>query len=135
MFESFDISVSGMTAHRIWMDATASNLANVNTTRDAEGRPIPYQRHAPVFQAMDPAKGLGVEVASIEVDQGYKLDMNPSHPDAIQSGPLKGMVRMPNVDLYKELGNAIVASRAYEANVTALQVTKQMYAADLRILA
>jgi flagellar basal-body rod protein FlgC len=135
MFESFDISVSGLVANRIWADTTASNIANINSTHDADGKPIPYARRAPVFSVTDPSKGPGVEVSEIQVEESYKLEMNPSHPDAIQRGPLKGMVRMPNVDLYQETVNGMVAERAYEANITALQVTKQMYAADLRILA
>jgi flagellar basal-body rod protein FlgC len=83
---------------------------------------------------MDPSKGLGVEVSSIQVDDSYKLDLNPSHPDAIQSGPLKGMVRMPNVDLPVEMINMVTANRAYQANAAVLKRYQDMVNAALELL-
>ncbi len=131
MFNALDTSVGGMVAHRVWMDTISSNLANMETTRDPEGRPNPYQRRAPLFEAA----GAGVRVASIERQDVFTFVENPEHPDAITSGPMAGMVKMPDISMHMEMTNALVAQRAYEANLTALQVTKQMYMSDLRILA
>ncbi len=133
MFESFDTSVSGMVSHRVWMDTISANMANIQTTRDEAGRAIPYRRKYPIFQAAP--GGAGVQVTSVAADPGELLVRNPDHRDAIKSGPQKGYVRMPKIDWHTEMVNAVVASRAYEANLTALQVTKQMYLSDLRILA
>jgi len=132
MFNSFDTSVSGLVSHRVWMDTISANMANIHTTRDAAGRANPYRRKYPIFSVG--SGGQGVRVASVATDPGVKLVRNPDHNDAIKSGPLKGMVRMPKIDWHTEMVNAVIASRAYEANVTALQVTKQMYLSDLRIL-
>lgn len=135
MFESLDTSVSGLVAHRIWHDTIVSNVANVSTTRDAQGRPNPYKRRFPIFRPVQNAGTTGVEVVSVEAAEGFNLLRDPNHPDAIKTGPNAGMVRMPKVDWHKEMVNAMIAQRAYEANLTALQVTKEMYSSDLRILA
>ena len=134
MFDTFDTSVSGLVAHRIWSDTIAANVANINTTRDELGRPSPYQRRFPVFA---PARGglAGVQVVEVGSDDEFRWVRQPGHPDSEKSGPMQGFVRMPAVDLHVEMANAMIALRAYEANVTALQVTKQMIASDLRILA
>ena len=134
MFNSLDISVSGLVAHRILMDTTQANVANMHTTRDAAGRPNPYQRRFPLFAEADDGIS-GVRVASIGRDDSVKLVHDPGHADAIQEGPQAGMVRMPDISWPDEMIHAIEARRAYEANMTALEVSKQMYMADLRILA
>ena len=59
----------------------------------------------------------------------------PSHPHAIQSGPDKGYVEYPNVDYNTEMVNALLASRAYEANITAMEATKTMISSTMRLLA
>ena len=134
MFEGFDTSVSGMVAHRIWLDTIQGNVANINTTRDEQGIPNPYKRRFPIFSVSEKGPSAGVEVANIDQNEGYKLELDPDHPDAIKSGKWAGHVRMPKVNINEEMVNAIVASRAYEANVTALNVSKQMYMSSLRIL-
>lgn len=143
MFNSFDISVSGLVAHRVWMDTSTANVANALTTRDADGKPNPYKRRHPVFTVdagqgdlgrQGGTAGLGVQVSAIEEEEGYRLARIPGHPDEIKSGPEKGYVRLPKVDLYQEIANGMLAQRAYEANITALQISKQMYMSDLRIL-
>ena len=48
LFQAFDISASGMTAERFRMDTIAENIANVNTTRTADGDV--YKRKAVVFE-------------------------------------------------------------------------------------
>jgi flagellar basal-body rod protein FlgC len=133
MFEGFDISVSGMVANRIWSDTIAGNLANINTTRDEYGRANPYQRRFPIFEPAE--DGRGVQVAGVEADDSFRWQSDPGHPDAETSGSMKGYVRMPNIEVHTETVNSMIAMRAYEANLTALQVTKQMISSDLRILA
>jgi len=144
MFGGMEISASALTAQRLRMNVTAENLANAETTRGPDGQP--YRRKEVVLQsvteggfgaqlsvAMGGAGGRpgGVEVASINEDQtGGKLVYDPSHPDANE----QGYVRLPNVDTVTEMVDLIDSQRAYEANVTALSASKQMFAKTLEIL-
>lgn len=132
---SLDISASALVAQRVRMDTVAANMANAFTTRNAEGRAEPYRRRFVIFAPGDPRRGpdaAGVHVARIEVDDSPpRLRWEPGHPDA----DANGYVRYPNVDISTEMINALEAARAYEANVTAMQVTKSMLTSALRLLA
>jgi flagellar basal-body rod protein FlgC len=147
MFDALDVSATGLTAERLRMDVTAENLANAQTTRGADGQP--YRRKEVVLAEVQSggfgsqlAKAIGagsasgsqpggVEVAGITQDQTPgKLVYDPGHPDA----DAKGYVRMPNVDTVAEMVDLISASRAYEANVTAMNAAKQMFSKTLDLL-
>ena len=145
LFGGLDISASGLTAERLRMDVTAENLANAQTTRGADGQP--YRRKEVVLQeapgsfgaslskAMDAGsggtQGGGVQVAGIVQDSApLKRVYDPGHPDA----DAQGYVSMPNVDTVTEMVDLIGASRAYEANVTAMQAAKQMFSKTLELL-
>jgi len=142
LFDALSISASGLTAERARLDVTAENLANAQTTRTAAGGP--YRRKEVVLQqsagfagslaaAMGGTPGApgGVEVAGIAEDQtAPRRVYDPGHPDA--DG--QGYVAMPNVDTVAEMVDLIAASRAYEANVTALQTAKSMYTKTLDLL-
>ena len=137
MFETLDISASALQAQRVRMDTVAANIANLNTTRNAKGQPVPYRRRFAVFAEGTGKKSLdgpkpGVHVRKIEQDQApFQKRFQPGHPDADKDG----MVLYPNIDLSVEFVNALEASRAYEANVTTMEVTKSMMNATLRLLA
>ncbi|MDI7248260.1 MAG: flagellar basal body rod protein FlgC [Bacillota bacterium] len=131
IFSSFRISATGLAAERLRMDVIANNIANVNTTRTEDGRP--YRRRQVVFQALtarpsrgpgaSEAPGQGVAVAAIVEDPSPpRMVYDPGHPDA----DARGYVAMPNVDAVRELVDMISATRAYEANVTALDAAKTM---------
>jgi flagellar basal-body rod protein FlgC len=76
-------------------------------------------------------RSAGVEVAGIQEDQtAGKRVYDPSHPDADE----QGYVTLPNVDTVTEMVDLIDAQRAYEANVTAMQASKQMFSKTLEIL-
>ncbi|MBB6732845.1 flagellar basal body rod protein FlgC [Cohnella zeiphila] len=142
--DGFDISASGLTAQRLRMDVISSNIANADTTRASyvNGQFVPYRRKMVVVEPMkqnfaDVLNGKmgglasqGVQVASIEDDPApFKQEYNPTHPDA----DANGMVSMPNVDILKEMVDMISASRSYEANVTAFNASKAMFAKSLEI--
>lgn len=133
MFGALDISTSGLVAQRTHLDAIAGNIANVQTTERADGRPGPYRRQVALFAAGDGNGGPGVHVESIVEDNiGQPREVyDPSHPHADEHG----IVRFPNIDLSTEIINAMVAVRAYEANVTAIEATKSIMASTLRLLA
>jgi flagellar basal-body rod protein FlgC len=135
MFGGLEISASALTAERMRMDVTAENLANAQTTRGANGEP--YRRKEVVLQERGGGFGsqldraMGVEVAGVVEDQTpLKRVYDPGHPDADP----QGYVAMPNVDTVAEMVDLISASRAYEANVTAMQAAKQMFAKTLELL-
>lgn len=144
LFSSFEISGSGLTAQRLRMDVVANNIANVNTTRTAEGGP--YRRQRVVFEprqatefvlpfSMEAQKransgGSGVRVVGVSADPSApKMVYDPGHPDADE----RGYVAMPNIQLVNEMVDMISATRAYEANVAAINSAKSMAAKALEI--
>jgi flagellar basal-body rod protein FlgC len=133
MFEALDMGASGLQAQRIRLDTIAENLANVNTTRNSRGEKIPYRRQfATLASGMrgDPSRP-GVHVDGIKSDPTpFQKRYEPGHPDA----DADGYVLYPNIDLSIEFVNALEASRAYEANVNMMDVTKAMMNASLRLL-
>lgn len=137
----FAISASGLEAQRRRLDIISSNLANVQSTRTADGGP--YRRRDVVFQSMvlsdaadqGPIGGTRPQHAAVEVSRviydrrPFKQVFEPHHPDA---NP-EGYVRYPNVNPMEEMANMISALRAYEANVTAFNATKSMMIKTLEI--
>jgi len=148
MFDSFNISATGLTAQRLRMDVISDNVANATTTRTPEGDG-PYVRKRAIFapvnirpkyksplvpDRIDSGVGQGVRVVKIEEDSSpLRLVYDPSHPDAIQTGPEKGYVRMPNVNVVTEMTDLISASRSYEANVMLVNNAKTMFSKALEI--
>ncbi len=137
MFGGIDASASGLTAERLRMDVISNNIANANTTRTAAGGA--YHRQYVVFEPREsgnqsfsstlanamgmPQAGNGVRAVGIEADntQG-PLVFDPSNPDANE----QGYVERPNVNIVTEMVDMITASRAYEANTTAISAAKNM---------
>jgi flagellar basal-body rod protein FlgC len=131
---SMKISASGLSANRAWVNVVSSNLANVNTTRTAEG--TPYARKTLIVQATPVADGVGsdfnaalqgeidkVEITDIVSDgRDFREIYEPGHPDA----DAKGIVRLPNINPIEEMASMVNASRSYEANLAALQTAKQL---------
>jgi flagellar basal-body rod protein FlgC len=133
MFNALDISSSGLVAQRVRMDTIAANTANATTTRDAQGNLSPYRRRFPVFSPgqSDESDLPGVHVQEITIDKSpFRKVYDPFHPDA----GTDGNVLYPNIDMTTEYVNMLEASRAYEANVTSMEVTKSMINASLRLL-
>lgn len=138
---SLDISGSALSAQRMRMDVITQNVANIDTTRDADGNP--YRRRMVIFQAQDAptfkdalnktvsgTAGTGVKVTEITEDPSeFKYEYNPTHPDADEFG----YVRKPNVDLAREMVDMMSATRSYEANITLLNSTKSMAMSALDI--
>ena len=148
LFTSINIASSGMTAERLRGDVIADNIANASTTRTDEGGPFrrsrvvvrprvdqPFWRSPFLPQGLDNGVGQGVRVVAIEQDRSTpnRLVFDPSHPDAIVSGPRQGYVEMPNVDIVTEMVDMISASRAYEANAAVIEAAKTMFQRALEI--
>ena len=138
MFNAIDVSTSGLSAQRARMDTIAGNIANAHSTRDDQGQLSPFQRRFVKFESA----ALGGE-RSENAPQGVAFDVqidsttaprrvhSPGHPDA----DAEGYVAFPAIDLVTEFVNAMEAGRAYEANVTAIESSKEMTRLGMRILA
>lgn len=139
VFNSMKINASGLTLERLKMDIISTNIANVNTTRTEDGGP--YSRKEVIFEeslleaknkltGKMEKKSFGVRVTEIAEDnENYKVLYDPEHPDADEDG----YVLAPNVNLVDEMIDLINTQRAYEANVTALNTSKNMLKKALEI--
>lgn len=140
MISSIDISTSALVAQRARLNAISGNIANMSSVRNEQGDLAPYQARFVVLQSDEanrtPHGATGVKVASVEteeVEPRYKFQ--PHHPLAIKEGRWKGYVAYPNVNMMSEFVDALEATRAYEANIGVLEITKGMSQQTLRILA
>ena len=154
LFNSIEISASGLSLQRRKMDVVAQNIANAETTRTKYGGP--YRRRRVVVSESDekvpfstvmsnvrsklirtsprhlPARGIGsgeeAEIAKVKGEEvqdpasSYRLVYDPSHPDA----DADGFVKMPDIEVITEMVDMMAASRAYEANTTAILTAKEM---------
>jgi len=139
--DALHISASGLTSQRLRMNVVSSNIANTHTTRTPEGGP--YKRKDVVFSSHPLRNSFQdmmnsqisdklseVRVVDIIDDPGPPvLKYDPQHPDA----DAKGFVRLPNINMLKEMVNMMSATRSYEANVTAVKATKNMAQKALEI--
>lgn len=135
------VSASGMAAQRTRMNTISSNIANINTTRSPEGGP--YRRKDVILESIPEAKSFGeiltsapqkdvqrVQVTDVTVDRKAPLmKYEPDHVDADENG----YVAYPNINLMEEMANMIQATRSYEANVAAMNATKDMAMTSLEI--
>lgn len=133
-FDAMNISASALTAQRSRMNVVASNLANIHTTRTPEGGP--YRKKSIVFEAENVPSSFereledrleeqvkGVRVSGIEESSKPPLRIyDPSHPDADKDG----YVLKPDINLMSEIVDMISASRSFEANVSAVNASKNM---------
>ena len=148
MFSSINTAASGLSAERLRLDVISDNIANANTTRTADGGPFrrsrvvfrprvdqPYWRSPFLPEALDNGIGQGVRVVEIEKDMDSELRLvyDPTHPDAIKTGPKEGYVEYSNVNTVSEMVDMISASRAYEANVAIMDGSKSMFRKALDI--
>lgn len=144
LFTGMNINASGMSAERLRLDVISENIANANTTRTKEGGP--YVRKNVIFmEKVSTADsfgevlnrtisgiGDGVKVTAItkDTDTDMNLVYEPSHPDADENG----YVLYPNVNIVTEMTDLIDASRAFEANATAFEASKNVASRGLSIL-
>jgi len=143
LFNAMDISASGLIAQRYRMNIASENMANIESTRTANGGP--YRRKQVVMSAvgsrtpfMDILMGTwntmpvlgGTRVVDVVEDPTpFKMVRRPGHPDANQNG----YVSMPNVNAVLEMAEIMSATRAYEANITAFSSAKAMVAKALEL--
>ena len=123
-------SASALHAERMRIEVAVSNLANAESTRGPDGQP--YKRRDVVLQTatvgdfdqtLARSSAVGVEVAAVVEDQGpARRRYEPSHPDA----DAEGYVTLPNVDPAEEMVDMLSAARAYQANLTAIGLIRDL---------
>lgn len=121
-------SATALDAQRARIEVAVSNIANAESTRGPDGKP--YRRRDVVLESepLEPFDGelgragaIGVRVDDIVEDQGeFRRRYEPSHPDA----DAEGFVAMPNVDVPEEMVDMLGATRAYQANLTAINLIR-----------
>ena len=140
LFTSINIAATGMSVESLRRDIISDNIANASTTRTADGGK--FKKSTLILEAIqddlqyrnpfvpadkDSGVGKGVRALRVEKDNSQgRLVYDPTHPDAIQTGPNTGYVEYPNVNIIQEMTDLIDASRSYEANSTAFTASKSM---------
>ena len=134
MYGILDISSSALVAQRTRLNVIAANIANSKAILNEAGEYDPYRRRFVVFAPGDPQRGApgGVHVAAIQMDPSQ---LRPAYEPGSPYADEDGYVYYPNVDPVIEAMNAMEATRAYEANITAIEATKSMFSITLQILA
>ncbi|MFK8112575.1 MAG: flagellar basal body rod protein FlgC [Rubripirellula sp.] len=139
MLKALDVSTSGLIAQRTRLNAVSGNVANISSLTNEMGEAEPYKERQVVFQTDDTIStngGSGVKVSEIKVSEAEpNYRYQPKHPLAIKEGKWKGYVAYPNIDLTTQMVDALEATRAYEANVGVMEITKNLSRETLTILA
>ncbi len=138
MIGALDISTSALVANRTNLDVIAGNIAMKDAMHMEDGEWMPFRRKVALFAPGRPGDSAqpGVQVADVAEDpSAFGLRWDPGHVHAIKEGKNKGYVRTSNVDYHTEMVNAMMAARAYEANVTVVEMTKTMASSTLRLIA
>lgn len=132
-FAIFKVSASALDAQRGRMNTIASNLANIHSTQTEAGGP--YRRKDVVFSTIpigsDPSTVMeGVKLVQVvDSEEPFKRIYDPGHPNADKNG----FVSLPNINIMEEMVNMMMATRAYEANVTTFNMSKSMFLKALEI--
>ncbi|MBM4286334.1 MAG: flagellar basal body rod protein FlgC [Deltaproteobacteria bacterium] len=135
IFQTMDISASGLHAQRQRLNVIAENLANSHTTRTPEGGPYCRKEVILASRPVDEFAGLLEQSSKVAVQavsqnrEGFRVEYDPGHPDADD----KGMVTWPNVNPITEMVSLTMASRAFDANVAVLRASKAMALKALEI--
>ena len=129
MFDSLNISGSGLLAHRKWLDAVSDNISNINTVTSTDE--AAFQERLVVAQAVDYGSGEGgVRVAGAELGSAEgRLVHQPDHPLA----DADGYVRYPDIDLGEQMTNLLMAQRGYQANLAVVERATNAYQAALQL--
>jgi flagellar basal-body rod protein FlgC len=129
VFESLDISGSGMNVHQSWMDAVSDNIANINTVRPTSE--AAFQARYVIAQSIeDGSTGDGVQVGGVELGSAVgRLVYDPSNPLA----DAQGQVRQPDIDLGDQMTQMVMAQRGYQANVANVDRVRAAYEAAIQM--
>jgi len=135
MLSILDITTSGLIAQKTRLNTISSNIANMSTVRNEAGENVPYQARYVEFQTDNsvttPDGAVGVKISHVRTNSSNPLmKYEPHHPLADS----KGYVKYPNISMTAQMVDALEATRAYEANIGVIEITKNMSQQTLRIL-
>ena len=126
MFEAINTSATGLSTYRSWLDVIANNVANVNDTTSTNGQAFRTQ----YVQVAENDGGDGVHIASVDQQaENGVVEQDPSNPLA----DAQGSVRHADVNLSEQMGDMIMAQRAFQANASMIDRAKDAYQAALNI--
>ncbi|MER2175148.1 MAG: flagellar basal body rod protein FlgC [Carnobacterium sp.] len=140
IFDSMQINASGLSLERLKLDTISTNIANVNTTRTEDGE-VPYLKKEVVFEeslkqvessmaGQGTEKSFGVKPTEIrENTEDIVMEYDPTNPDANE----EGYVQQSNVNMADEMIDMMTTLRTYDANVTAMNASKEMLSKALQI--
>lgn len=136
LIESFNVGESGLKAHSLRLEVHAQNIANIDTPY--------YVRKIPTLMAQDELSFTGVlnhmkesvfHIGTIPHTSGKvyfsgvledntpgELQYDPNNPEA----DANGFIRRSNVNPMVDMADSILASRAYEASLAVVSITKAM---------
>lgn len=132
MFAALQAAGSGMNVFKTWIDATANNVANMNSVSLTPGGE-PFRTQLVIAQANDDQlnnPGAHVVEISRKAEEVAGTEYDPQNPLA---DPVTGEVKKPGVDMGEQMVNLIAAQRGYQANVSVLQQARDAYQAALRL--
>lgn len=146
ILSAFDISASGLSAQRKRINTIVENIANANSStykyKKVVMKSIPFSQKLQKYvekknqlyrtnpkhmnNTVSKHKSINhvniVKAKVIEDKNKSKLVYDKNHPDA----DANGYVRLPDINIVTEMASLLLASRAYEANITALNAAKEM---------
>ena len=139
MISALDVSTSALVAQRTRLNTISSNIANMSTLTNEQGEAEPYKERFVVLKT-DPhgenGNLTGVQVDRVEIESAEPLyRYEPEHPLAVKDGKWKGYVAYPNINMNQQFVDALEASRAYEANLGVMEVSKGLHRMTLSLLA
>lgn len=131
IFSAITTSGTGLTTFRTWIDTIANNIANVNTATPTSGDAFQAQYvRAQAIGAGPDGVGGGVQVTELPKGSAEgRLTYDPDNPVADENG----YVRMPDIDMGEQMGNLIMAQRAFQANANVIDRARDTYQAAINI--
>jgi flagellar basal-body rod protein FlgC len=136
LLNGIDSTSAALHAEQVRMEVIGNNIANANVTRGPDGQP--YQRKQVVFESVLQKAEAGasqpipsLQIARIESDNRPPLMIHdPGHPDA---DPKTGMRAVPNINVFEEMADYMIASRAYDANLSVVKTARSLAMQTLSI--
>ncbi|HWL44703.1 MAG TPA: flagellar basal body rod C-terminal domain-containing protein [Ilumatobacter sp.] len=144
VFSTLSVARTGMGAYKLWIDAVADNVANIDNVTSTD-QPAFAERFVVVRPLDDPGTpgvpgpagaaagdgiGRGVVVTGVQFgDPNGRITYEPNHPLADENG----MVRRPDIDLSDQMVFIQVAQRGYQANINIFERAREAYEAALQI--
>jgi flagellar basal-body rod protein FlgC len=131
MFAALQAAGSGMNVFKTWIDATANNIANQNSTTALTPGADAFKSELVIAQANEDPSNPGAHVVQLShsTDEAGR-EYDPQSPLA---DPATGEVKKSNVDMGTEMVNLVAAQRGFQANVSVLQQARDAYQAALRL--